>query len=44
MPWIQNKTIKENILFGCKLDEERYNRVIKVCELVRDLQVLPSGD
>ena len=27
-----------------KFDEERYNRVIKACQLVHDLTILPSGD
>lgn len=44
MPWIQNKTIRENILFGLPIDEERYNRTIKICELSRDLEILPAGD
>ena len=30
-PWIQNKTIRENILFGLELDEERYAETIKLC-------------
>ena len=25
-------------------DKERYDRVIKICELTRDLEILPSGD
>jgi ABC-type multidrug transport system fused ATPase/permease subunit len=31
VPWIQNKTIKENILFGMPYDEKKYNLVIKKC-------------
>ena len=44
MPWIQNKTIKENILFGNAFDKYKYDRVISICELTRDLEILPSGD
>ena len=44
VPWIQNKTIWENITFGKKFDEKRYKKVIQICELERDLQILPSGD
>ena len=44
VPWIQNKTIRENITFGKKFDEKRYKKVIQICELERDLQILPSGD
>jgi ABC-type transport system involved in cytochrome bd biosynthesis fused ATPase/permease subunit len=30
-PWIQNMTIRENILFGSEYDEERYCAVIEAC-------------
>jgi len=43
-PWIQNKSIKENILFGIEYDEARYKETIKICELKRDLEILPAGD
>ncbi|KAG0220544.1 P-loop containing nucleoside triphosphate hydrolase protein [Mortierella sp. GBAus27b] len=42
--WIQNATVKNNILFGLPEDEERYRRVIKDCALERDIQILPDGD
>lgn len=42
--WIQNATVKDNILFGLPLDEDRYRRVIKDCALERDIQILPDGD
>lgn len=44
VPWIQNKTIRDNITFGYEFDKKRYNRVIQICELTRDLEILPSGD
>jgi ABC-type transport system involved in cytochrome bd biosynthesis fused ATPase/permease subunit len=40
--WIQNNTVKNNILFGLPLDEEKYQQVIKDCALEQDLQVLPG--
>ncbi|KAF8722474.1 P-loop containing nucleoside triphosphate hydrolase protein, partial [Rhizoctonia solani] len=43
-PWIQNSTIRENILFGENYDEERYAKVISQCSLERDLELLESGD
>lgn len=43
-PWIQNTTVKENILFGCPLNEQRYKDVIYACSLESDLEVLPAGD
>jgi len=43
-PWIQNATVKENILFGLPLDEKRYKEVIYSCSLESDLEILPAGD
>ena len=43
-PWIQNATVRDNILFGKSFDEERYNRVLDACALRPDLQILPAGD
>uniref|UniRef100_A0A8C3PSV2 ATP binding cassette subfamily C member 2 n=1 Tax=Calidris pygmaea TaxID=425635 RepID=A0A8C3PSV2_9CHAR len=42
--WIQNATLKDNILFGSELDEARYQQVIKACALLPDLALLPAGD
>ncbi|TCD68817.1 hypothetical protein EIP91_009684 [Steccherinum ochraceum] len=42
--WVQNETIKDNILFGSSYDEERYNKVIKQCGLERDLTLFEAGD
>lgn len=42
--WIQNATLKDNILFGSELDEARYQQVIKACALLPDLELLPAGD
>lgn len=44
VPWIQNATVKENILFGNSFDEERYKQVIYACSLEADLAILPAGD
>ena len=30
-PWIQNKTIRDNILFGLPYEEEKYKETIKIC-------------
>jgi ABC-type transport system involved in cytochrome bd biosynthesis fused ATPase/permease subunit len=42
--WIQNATLKENILFGKELNTEVYDEVIKACALVTDFNILPAGD
>ena len=44
MPWIQNKSIRDNILYGMPLDKIKYYDTIKLCELERDLEILPAGD
>lgn len=43
-PWIQNKTIRDNILFGLPLDKDRYNNTIHACQLELDLEMLKGGD
>ncbi|KAF9577874.1 hypothetical protein BGW38_006645, partial [Lunasporangiospora selenospora] len=43
-PWIFAGTIRSNILFGAPFDQERYDTVIKACELTRDLSLFPQGD
>ncbi|XP_070288640.1 ATP-binding cassette sub-family C member 2 [Myotis yumanensis] len=42
--WIQNGTIKDNILFGSEFDEKRYQQALEACALLQDLKVLPGGD
>uniref|UniRef100_A0A6B2KWH8 Uncharacterized protein n=1 Tax=Arcella intermedia TaxID=1963864 RepID=A0A6B2KWH8_9EUKA len=41
--WIKNATIKDNILFGMDYHKKRYNSVLKSCQLLKDLDVLPAG-
>uniref|UniRef100_A0A8C5SLC3 ABC-type glutathione-S-conjugate transporter n=1 Tax=Laticauda laticaudata TaxID=8630 RepID=A0A8C5SLC3_LATLA len=42
--WIQNATLKDNIIFGSSLDETRYQQVLEACALHPDLKLLPGGD
>jgi ATP-binding cassette, subfamily C (CFTR/MRP), member 1 len=42
--WIQNATLKENILFGKPDLDEWYNEVMDACALRPDLEILPAGD
>ncbi len=42
--WIQNATIKENILFGKEFSRKLYNRIINACSLLPDFNIMPSGD
>ncbi|KAI0742214.1 hypothetical protein C8Q80DRAFT_1186678 [Daedaleopsis nitida] len=42
--WVQNETIRDNIVFGAPFDEERYRKVIYQCALERDLALFDAGD
>ncbi|KAF7804848.1 ABC transporter C family member 4 [Senna tora] len=42
--WIQNGTIEENILFGLPMDRQKYNEVVRVCCLEKDLEMMEDGD
>ncbi|CAJ1067622.1 canalicular multispecific organic anion transporter 1 [Xyrichtys novacula] len=41
--WIQNATLKDNILFGSPHEEKRFQQVIQACALAPDLELLPGG-
>jgi ABC-type multidrug transport system fused ATPase/permease subunit len=43
-PFIQNSTLKDNILFGRPYDEAKYMKTLEMCALLPDLDVLPAGD
>ncbi|GLB36501.1 putative atp-binding cassette [Lyophyllum shimeji] len=42
--WVQNETIKDNILFGAPFDEVRYKKVLHQCALEHDLALFEAGD
>lgn len=42
--WMQNATVRENILFGVPEDEATYNKIVDGCALRSDLDILPGGD
>ena len=43
-PFIQNNTLKNNILFFHEFNAEKYNKVLKLSELLPDLEILKGGD
>ena len=43
-PWIQNATVKDNILFDNAYDENVYKNVLKSCSLLPDLDIMVAGD
>ncbi len=42
--WIQNMSLKDNILFSNQMSPKRYGNVIKACALAPDLKLLANGD
>ena len=43
-PFIINATVRENILFGLKFSQDKYDRCIEASALKSDLEILPNGD
>ena len=42
--WIQNATVRDNILFNNDFNQSMYDSVIYSCALQQDLDMLPAGD
>mgnify|MGYP001793650914 CR=1 FL=1 len=42
--WMQNSTLRENILFGQEYHTTKYARILGSCCLFPDLKVLPASD
>ena len=43
-PWIQNATLRDNILFGKQYDATLYERVLFACALLEDIESMPLKD
>ncbi|KAF8443446.1 hypothetical protein BGX38DRAFT_1095677, partial [Terfezia claveryi] len=43
-PWLQNATIRDNILFGSEYDEKRYKAVLQACALAADIEMFAMND
>ncbi|GAP82594.1 putative ABC transporter [Rosellinia necatrix] len=43
-PWLQNETIRENILFNSAFEQVRYDRVIEACGLAIDMNEFSERD
>uniref|UniRef100_A0A3B3VC08 ABC-type glutathione-S-conjugate transporter n=1 Tax=Poecilia latipinna TaxID=48699 RepID=A0A3B3VC08_9TELE len=42
--WIQNATLRDNILFGSPYEEQRFEDILEACALGPDLKLLSAGD
>ena len=42
--WIENTNLKNNILFNSEYNEERYSKILRICELEQDIKSLYDGD
>ena len=42
-PWVFDGTVKQNILFGNKFDEKRYDDTIKLCCMGQDIEAFEYG-
>ncbi|KAF9565380.1 ABC protein, partial [Agrocybe pediades] len=42
--WIQNASVRDNILFGQPFEEAKYWRVVEQASLLHDLELLADGD
>ena len=43
-PWVFSGSVRQNIIFGQSFDEDRYIRVLKVCDLEYDLNIWKEHD
>jgi len=43
-PWLQNLSVRDNILFGQEFCDEWYAKVIEACDLKADIDNMPDGD
>ncbi|KAK5971823.1 hypothetical protein GCK32_002081 [Trichostrongylus colubriformis] len=42
--WILNQTVRNNILYGMDYDSKKYDKVLRACELKKDIFALPRCD
>lgn len=43
-PWVQNLTIRQNIVGQSHFDETWYERIVRVCALDQDIDIMPHKD
>jgi len=43
-PWLLNASIRDNILFGESYRPRRFQKVLELCALNPDIELMPGGD
>lgn len=43
-PWLLNASIRDNILFGESFRPKRYQKVLELCALLPDIELMPCKD
>ncbi|XP_071159454.1 ATP-binding cassette sub-family C member 4-like isoform X3 [Mytilus edulis] len=43
-PWVFSASVRQNIVFGNKYEQSKYNRILKACALNKDIELMPNGD
>lgn len=43
-PWVFTASIRQNITFGSPFDREKFDKIVQVCSLKKDLELLPLGE
>lgn len=44
IPWIQNQTLRDNILFFNPYNKNKYEDILKIVQLKEDIELLPGND
>jgi ABC-type iron transport system FetAB ATPase subunit len=43
-PWLQDTSIRDNVLFSSPFEEGRYQKVLSACELLQDIASFKDAD
>lgn len=44
LAWLLNDSVRSNIVFALRFEQQRYDAVVEACGLLRDFAILPAGD
>ncbi len=42
--WVQNLTLRDNILFGNEMEDKKYWNIVDACAMTEDLELFPARD